>query len=300
MGRIRSKSPNSTASKGATGDASCAGPLGRGRRVALRSGLFALGLATGLGVAPLLAGDASTAASPSVEAPPLAASAASPSARPRTVAPDAAALDSGSSDDERGLLADWLEMARAERLQAMARKVTGAGLDLVAETVIDQLEEDALRSLIASTTDFSSAELDEIEDVPAFAMGLARIAMEGTVREASEPDVEVRPIDFSTEITWDHRAAFPQSQFGRETERIYAVFESDELGLSQTLAKWTRVDDGEIMLFERHAIRPQADSSFVYLNAPAAGWAPGEYRVDFYSADRELRWLASGQHRVTL
>ena len=66
-----------------------------------------------------------------------------------------AAEDGGVSS----VLAEWLAMAESERLAAMASKVTGAGLDFVAESVIERLEEDALTSLIASTTDFSAAEL---------------------------------------------------------------------------------------------------------------------------------------------
>ena len=204
--------------------------------------------------------------------------------------------------DSNNTFLEWLAMAESERLDAMASKIRGAGLDLVAESVIGRLEDDSLKSLIASTTDFSSDELEEIEDLPGFAMNLARIAMEGTLRDAAEPgDSEtIRPIDFSEEITWDHRARFAQSQFPSDAPRIYAVFESDALGITDTLAKWTRVEDGEIMLFKRHRIRPAADSSFVYLDAPATGWAPGEYRVDFYSADPELEWLATGSHRVSL
>ena len=265
-----------------------------------RLGLLGTGAAIGFAVAsvaPLAAAPNRGDAAPA----PTVAVAIAPAPVAPTIATAAPAAD---VPVENGALADqfveWLAGLPSDGFGDMARKATGAGLDLVAESVIRRLDEDALTSLIASTTDYSSAELAEIDDVPGFAMDLARIAMEGTVREAPEPEDTVRPIDFSGEITWDHRAAFPQSQFPADMPRIYAVFESDALGLSETLAKWTRVDDGEILLFERHRIRSAADSSFVYLDAPPTGFAPGEYRVDFYSADRELRWLASGSHRVTL
>jgi hypothetical protein len=258
-----------------------------------RSTLVAFGVASGLGLGPILDNPTYSTPSPTPRAP------VPTSAQSSMTAVDHAMAKRSDGLTKQGILAQWLEMAEAERLKSLVKKVTGAGLDKVAEGVISRLEEGSLKSLIASTTDFSSAELAEIDDIPGFAMDLARIAMEGTVREASEPDEEVRPIDFSTEITWDHRASFSQSQFSADADRIYAVFESDDLGLEQTLAKWTRVKDGEILLFKRHTIRTAADSSFVYLNAPPGGWSPGAYRVDFYSADRELRWLASGEHRIT-
>ena len=298
MGRIRSKHATGRAERDRRGSPVARRPRAQATRSAalLAAGLglgFAAGIATGS--APT---DLEGPASPG----PSVALAAVEAEAPTRI--DAAAADptGGEARGAGELLAEWLEMAEARRLEAMASRITGAGLDFVARNVIGRLEEDALAALIASTTDFSSAELAEIDDVPGFAMGLARIAMEGTVREAPEPAVEddVRPIDFAEEITWDHRARLARSQFEAGTERIYAVFESDGLGLDQTLAKWTRVDDGEILLFERHRLRRAADSSFVYLDAPPQGFAPGEYRVDFYAADRSLRWIASGVHRVVL
>lgn len=293
MGRIESKTRRAERHH-----SDHARPVSPHRGGIARVGFFAAGLASGLAIGAFAGGFL-----PSADAVPLQGEVAAHA--PRAAADDVAAVAAtgtvvGSEAEAGGFFAAWLELAESERLQEMARKVKGAGLDLMAESVIGRLEEDSLRSLIVSTTDFSSEDLAEIEDLPRFATDLARIAMDGTVREAEMPDENVRVIDFSEDITWDHRAAFTQSQFGADTERIYAVFESDGLGLSQTLAKWTRVSDGEIMLFKRHHIRPAADSSFVYLDAPAEGWRPGEYRVDFYSADPELRWIASGEHRVTL
>ena len=269
------------------------------RRWPVRIGLFASGLVVGV-----LLGSTGGGAALDAQAASGGPARRLPSVVARLEAPEgkAPAVLGAPTDESSAMdvLNEWIAMAESERLEAMARKVKGAGLDLVAESVIGRLEDDALKSLIASTTDFTAAELSAIEDVPRFAQDLARIAMDGTVREASEPEDSVRPIDFSEEITWDHRAAFAQSQFGKDAPRIYAAFESDGLGISQTLAKWTRVSDGEIMLFKRHRIRPAADSSYVYLDAPPTGWQAGEYRVDFYSADTELTWLASGSHRIAL
>lgn len=287
MGRIQSKRARALGS---------GAPEHRGG-VARRGLLFVAGLVAGLAAGPLLSGGSDVREErPGALAGPAVAAAATRPLAPVEAGP---APEAAPEPGTTGLLADWLAMAERARLESLARKVTGAGLDLVAEGVIARLEEDSLKSLIASTTDFSAQELEEIEDVPGFALDLARIAMEGTVREASEPDEDVRPIDFATEVSWDHRAVFPQSQFSAEDPRIFAVFESEGLGLGQTLAKWTRVDDGEILLFQRLPIRAAAASSYVYLDAPPEGWAPGEYRVDVYSADTSLRWLASGQHRIT-
>ncbi|MEM9177917.1 MAG: hypothetical protein AAGC67_22145, partial [Myxococcota bacterium] len=204
-------------------------------------------------------------------------------------------------------LAAWIERAGegvrrgadTAGFDAIRARVAEAGFELVAYGVIDGLEPDALERLIVSATDYEPEDLARVEDVPAFARNLTRIAIDGTLREAEAPDARILPIDFSREITWDHRAALPQSQFAADVSRIYASFESQGLGVGQALAKWTRVADGEILLFERHRLRPAARSSYVYLDVPDRGWRPGEYRVDFYRADESLAWLASGTHRIT-
>lgn len=274
------------------------------RRRGRRAALFAAGLAVGLAVGPALGLVRTEAPGVPLERP--APRALRPEVR---TTPRVNPTDSPNGPDLARTFAAWLEHAEAtvrtgadsERWGALAGRLSGAGLELVADHVIDGLEADSLERLIVSATDYEPEDLAEITDVPAFARKLARIAMDGTVRGAAEPDpaLGVRPIDFSEEITWDHQAAFPQSQFASDVPRIYAAFESEGLEVGETLAKWIRVADGEIMLFKRHRLRPAADSSYVYLDAPSRGWRPGEYRVDFYRADESLSWLASGSHRVT-
>ena len=217
MGRIERKAGRRSSAQSAGAGA---------RRWPVRIGLFASGLVVGV----LVGANGSDFASdvPTAEGGPPRPT---PSVVARLDAPErgsnAARAANVQDADAPGLLEAWIEMAEGARLAAMARKVKGAGLDLVAESVIGRLEDDALKSLIVSTTDFSVDELSEIEDVPRFASDLARITMDGTVRDASEPEDDVRPIDFSEEITWDHRAAFAQSQFPSNAPRIYAAFESD-------------------------------------------------------------------------
>ena len=273
------------------------------RRRARQAALFSAGAVFGLAIGPAL-GLVRGPAEASPEARNV-AHAVARDASPNTSVPVAPAAP---RDDVANTLAAWIDRAEqrlrdgaaSTGLDAIARDLSGAGLELVASSVIDGLEADSLERLIVSATDYEAEDLAEIDDVPAFARNLTRIALDGTLRDAEEPDLEVRAIDFSEEITWDHRASLPQSQFASDVPRIYASFESDGLAVGQTLAKWTRVSDGEIMLFKRHRLRPAAASSYVYLDAPRRGWRPGEYRVDFYRADESLEWIASGTHRVTL
>ncbi|GEM_PF-2222047 len=268
------------------------------RRGAIRRGaLFGAGMLLGLTVGPALG-----LVSPEPAGPPRVGRANAPAiaaAASQIVVPAAEAPAEAEAPPVGDLFAQWLRDVEAARLDALARTISSAGLELVAGGVIDRLEGETLERLVIGATDFEHEDLAEIENLPAFTRELTRIAMDGTVRDAEAPDDRVRPIDFAEEVTWDHRAAFAQSQFGADVPRIYAVFESDGLGADRTLAKWTRVADGEILLFARHRIRPAADSSYVYLDAPPAGWRSGEYRVDFYRADESLAWLASGTHRIT-
>ena len=62
--------------------------------------------------------------------------------------------------------------------------------------------------------------------------------------------------------------------------------------------KWYKADDPKILLFDQYKIQRGADYSFVWLEQES-GWTEGEYVVEFYSADEQLKQVASGSYIVT-
>jgi hypothetical protein len=205
---------------------------------------------------------------------------------------------SGIDGEQPSLLGDP-EAAQRVRNMAEAAMSWGASPQRVVGTIIDQMDEDELVSLVTSLTDYSRSELENVEDMRAFAERLAEVAMDGTVVPAEELGADVENVSFATDVLENNAPASPGRHFVQDQERIYATFPSDELDGARVVAKWTRVEDGEIMLFRRYVINPGEDWSYVWVGAPDSGWRPGEYRVDFYSADEAMTLVASGQHIIT-
>jgi len=174
----------------------------------------------------------------------------------------------------------------------------GASPKSVVRGLIGQMSHEELVSMLTSLTDYSPEELENVEDIHAFAERLAEVAMDGTLLPAEDLGPEVQNVSFTGEVMDDNSPVAPRRHFGPEQERIYATFPSSELEGARVMAKWTRMDDGKVILFRRYRINPGEDWSFVWVGTPRSGWEPGAYRVDFYSADEEMKILASGQHVI--
>jgi len=203
---------------------------------------------------------------------------------------DMATNDSLATDDES-----------LEGMREMAERAIdwGADPDALVQGAMGQLSDEQLIALVTSLTDFERDELEDVHDMRAFVTRLAEIAMDGTLAPAENLPPDLAHVQFTTDVGPDNSALGPSSHFGPDAERIYAVFESDELGGHEVFAKWVRVEDGEVMLFGRYQIEPGDDYSYVWMGQPSAGWEPGSYRVDFFTSDEQLDLLASGSHTIT-
>jgi hypothetical protein len=188
----------------------------------------------------------------------------------------------------------------ALRVRSIAREALDWGVDpqRVVGSVVDQMGDDELIALVTSLTDYDREELEAIGDMRAFVRRLAEVAMEGSVVPAEEPRAGVARVDFAVEVLNDNSVEVPVNRFRTNDERIYATFPSGRINEDRVLAKWTRVEDGEVLLLGRYGINSQDDWSYVWLGSPQNGWMPGEYRVDFYTADDRLDLLASGNHVI--
>jgi hypothetical protein len=225
--------------------------------------------------------------------PPIPSALPSPSGQSANTGFDTAAGD----EDEPAILSDPDAL---ERIRRMAETATNWGTSpkRVVGGIVDQMDEDELISLVTSLTDYSRTELENVEDMRAFVERLAEVAMDGTVVPAEELGVEVEDVSFAGEVLENNGPDSPKRHFQSDQERIYATFPSDELEGARVVAKWTRMEDGEIILFRRYVINPGDEWSFVWVGVPSSGWRPGEYRVDFYTADEQMNLIASGQHLI--
>jgi hypothetical protein len=203
----------------------------------------------------------------------------------------------GEADGQNGLK----NPESAARVRSLAQQALDWGADpqRVVGSVVDQMGDDELIALVTSLTDYSREELESSGDMRAFVQRLAEVAMDGSVVPAEEPEPGVARVDFAVDVLDDNSADVPLSRFSTEEERIYATFPSGEIDESRVVAKWTRIGDGEVLLLGRYDINARDDWSYVWLGSPSGGWVPGEYRVDFYTADDRLDLLASGRHVIT-
>lgn len=225
--------------------------------------------------------------------PPIPRARPAPSEDPADNGRDVAARDA----EAPAILADQEAL---ERIRRMAETATnwGASPQRVVGGIIDQMDEDELISLVTSLTDYSRSELENVEDMRAFVERLAEVAMDGTVVPAEELGAEVENVSFAGEVLENNAPDSPNRHFRSDQERIYATFPSGELEGARIVAKWTRMEDGEIMLFRRYVINPGDEWSYVWVGVPSDGWRPGDYRVDFYTADEQMSLIASGQHVI--
>lgn len=175
----------------------------------------------------------------------------------------------------------------------------GADPNALVRVAVDEMSDDQLISLITSLTDYERDELEDVQDMRAFVNRLADIALDGTLVPAENLPPDLAHIEFALEVQADNSAVDPTARFRSDDSRIYAVFETDELGGEEVFAKWVRAEDGEVLLFGRYRIEPGDDFSYVWLDRPGSTWEPGSYRVDFYTSDENLDLLASGSHVIS-
>ncbi len=150
---------------------------------------------------------------------------------------------------------------------------------------------------VSGTALFSESELEEIADVRGFAERLARIALSGVVTPPAEIPARAMQVEFSTSVESDNTPTAPSDAFGSDSDRIYAVFPTDQYGLDTVLVKWQRLDQPELLVFDRYPIGAVDRDSYVWLGQPE-GWSEGSYEVTIYAAEESLDPIAVGSYEV--
>ncbi len=210
---------------------------------------------------------------------PLQSAAASMLSAPRSTLPRSTTTPAPRELPLDGLLGEQLDAASAELIGGFI-----AGLS--------ELE---LIDSVSSTALFSEAELEEISDVRGFAERLASIALSGVVTPPTAIPPRAMLVEFSTSVEPDNTPTAPGEVFG--SDRIYAVFPTDQYGSDSVLVKWQRLDQPELLVFDRYPIGAIDRDSYVWLSQPE-GWSEGAYEVTIYAAEESLDPIAVGSYEV--
>lgn len=203
--------------------------------------------------------------------------------------------------------------SRAERQEMLDALIDEAGDDPRAELlrslagfssdparllgiIIDTMSDRELTASISSLTDIAAEKVTESGDPKAYARRLAELAMEGLLQVQSDPSPSVKNVTFSEEVVGTAGRPTTLTNFSGDG-RILATFPMGDYGRDEVFVKWTRVDDPKILLFNHYPIKSDAETNYVWMR-PEDGWDPGEYRVDFYTADDSLTPIAGGWYVV--
>ncbi len=180
-----------------------------------------------------------------------------------------------------GLLDQQLDAASAELIRGLI-----AGMS--------ELE---LIDTVSGTALFSEAELEDISDVRGFVERLVSIALSGVVAPPEEIPPQAMQVEFSTSVESDNAPTAAREIFGSDSDRIYAVFPTEQYGLDSVLVKWQRLDEPELLVFDRYPIGAMDRDSYVWLSQPE-GWNQGAYEVTIYAAEESLDPIAVGFYEV--
>jgi hypothetical protein len=207
-------------------------------------------------------------------------------------------LDVAEKDEEGGEETSPLEALISDPRLKMAQTLAEWGGDPTEALglVIDSMSDRELRLALTSLTNFNDKQLDAVRDMRGFSRRVAEVASDNIYSAGAPPSDSAAEVEFSRGVDDRNAPVSPQDSFGVDG-RIYAVFPMDEYGESEVFVKWYRSDNPEILLFDQYQIQRDAEFSYVWLDQEK-GWNEGDYVVEFYSADSEMRQLGFGGYRV--
>ena len=220
------------------------------------------------------------------------------STRDATTPPKPVVAENGAErgewiEEEEEQAVDWWS-ARAELVRTLAE--WGGDPAGIMEVVIDAMSDGELRSSLTSLTSLTEEDLDEIRDLRAFTRRVTEVAMDGVVSVGAPEKTRLADVQFSQSVDTENIAELAQTRFAGD-EKIYAIFPMEEYREDDVFVKWYRSDDPEILLFDRYPIQREADYNYVWLEKEN-GWSEGEYKVEFYSGDDEMKKIAVGRYVV--
>jgi hypothetical protein len=215
----------------------------------------------------------------------------------------AAAPESAPGDDleialGNSLISQLQLAARVDSLEDVLKEMEEQGVDprVAAHGVIRTMSEDQISTTVASFARMDQDELDEIEDIHAFATRLSDIALD-EVHPGSEDGSDVPELLFTAELDEQDPYSVAGSVFTSDADRIYAMLRMEDPGDGRLMIKWARADRPQILALRRHDLQGDRDWSSFFMFRPR-GFAPGEYRVTVYTGDEAMSTLAMGTFSV--
>jgi hypothetical protein len=164
------------------------------------------------------------------------------------------------------------------------------------------LRSDALASLLYDFIGITPEDIPPTLSIREFAAQVAAIVTKDiwTLKEGGSlpEDSTVTDIRFGTSPRPPEPAESPRTRFSIYDTRIFAVFDTSAYALPSVLLRWCRVDQPELIIFQKYEIDPHAASNYVWYNNKE-GWPSGQYRVEVYSLGESFRIMSSGQYEVS-
>lgn len=167
--------------------------------------------------------------------------------------------------------------------------------DALVASVVDGMARDELEIALATLTGRDRAELEAIRDLHRYAKSYARIAMSGILTDP--PTSASNEIEFAVRIADTFEPGPPRTVFDSSSARLFGMFALDSALQGDVLAKWYRVDDPELLMFEEVPLLSRDGEAFVRLDRPE-GWPEGDYRLEVYSPGDDFELIAAGNYET--
>ena len=179
---------------------------------------------------------------------------------------------------------------KQEEKEKSVQDVINLSVFKTAKKITEHSDENELKSIIKSFTNFSNDDIDSVGDVRAFTKRLLEIASNGVVETAQDntfpENVEFHSGDDEARGTFN------------PNEKIYATVNTSQYQSDEIFVKWYKKDDPQIYLFKKYKIDPNKEENFVWYQKKE-GLPTGEYSVEFYSTDSELSPIGGGSFYVS-
>lgn len=147
---------------------------------------------------------------------------------------------------------------------------------------------------IASSSPFSKGQLQTLRDRRGF---LKRFM--GIINGDYEKTARLEQVSFLASYRKngvDNESS--KYSFSASQNSIYASFSTnDKLTQPYVLVKWTNVDTGNVLTFDRYKINQENHIQHVWFR-PNSDWSPGLYKVEIFSSDIKLTPLAAGEYHI--
>ena len=160
-------------------------------------------------------------------------------------------------------------------------------------TVIDGMNEDEITVILSSLTSLDKENLEEVNDLPAYAKRLAELALNDLSSEVDHNDPNLGKSIFPLEPNPENAIEEQRERFGAEKARMHAILPMNGYDRDSVFVKWTRDSDQQVMLFDRYP-DPTKRGLQLGLLEPNDGWQKGGYTVSFISDDEEMTLLGTG------